>query len=142
MDENIQLLDFVSQNSQMGIISINELLTIIEDKDFEKQLQSQLDEYKIINSKAQEKLIARGYDEKSLTSFEKIRTYIMIDMQTIKDKSNSHIAEMLMIGSNMGVIKAIRDTHKCSKADKDILELMEILRKTEENNMEHLKNFL
>ena len=142
MDENIKLLDFISQNSQMGIVSINELLTIVEDDDFKSQLKSQLVEYKKINCIVQEKLKARGYDENNLSSFAKIRTYIMIDMQTIKDKSNSHIAEMMMIGSNMGIIKAIRDIHVCTKADKDIIKLMEQLRKTEENNIEHLKNFL
>ena len=142
MDENIQLLDFISQNSQMGIVSINELLTIVEDNKFREQLNSQLEEYKKINCIAQKHLSSRGYDEKQLSSFSKIRTYIMIDMQTIKDKSNSHIAEMMMIGSNMGIIKAIRDTHRCKNADKEILELMNNLCKTEENNIEHLKNFL
>ena len=39
--------------------------------------------------------------KEELVLLKKIRTYLMINMQTLTDKSTSHIAEMMMIGSTM-----------------------------------------
>ena len=84
-----------------------------------------------------------GKDEKGLSAMEKIRTYLMINMQTITDKSASHIAEMVMIGSNMGIIDAIKNINKYKdKASSEVVALMQRLKEFEENNIERLKKFL
>ena len=46
----------------------------------------------------------------------------MINMQTLTDKSTSHIAEMMMIGSTMGIINAIRNIADYNHAKKDIIK--------------------
>ena len=66
----------------------------------------------------------------------------MIDMQTLTDKSSSHIAEMLMVGSVMGIIQALRNIRKYNDADKDVLDLMDRLLKFEERNITELKPFV
>lgn len=66
----------------------------------------------------------------------------MINMQTMTDNSASHIAEMLIIGSNMGIINAVKNMKKYSDAEPTILKLMERLLKFEENNVQQLKEFL
>jgi len=66
----------------------------------------------------------------------------MIDMQTLVDKSTSHIAEMLIIGSNMGVIDAIKNIRKYKLADPGIINLMEKLKAFEESNIILLKVYL
>ena len=88
-------------------------------------------------------LETNGFNEEGLSAFEKIRTYLMINFQTLNDDSTSHIAEMLMVGRNMGVIDAIKNIHKYQdKAEPDILELMEHLKKFEESNVERFKPYL
>lgn len=142
MNGNTELLNFIFQNSQMGVETINQLMGIIEDKEFKSHLNSQLSEYNEINNHARHMLTANGYDEKGLSAFEKIRTYLMINMQTLTDKSTNHIAEMMIIGSNMGIIDAIKRLKQYADAEKDILSLMEKLLKIEENNIKELKAFL
>lgn len=142
MNGNAELLNFIYQNSQMGVDTIKHLIDITEDDKFIKHLESQLKEYKEIHSYARKMLNENGYDEKGISALEKIRTYLMINMQTITDKSASHIAEMLIIGSNMGVINAIKNINKYMDAEKDILQLMKKLLKFEENNIQQLKEFL
>ena len=67
----------------------------------------------------------------------------MINMQTLTDKSPSHIAEMLIIGSNMGVIDAIKNIKKYEQeAEANIIKLMKKLLRFEENNIQQLKKFL
>lgn len=142
MNGNAELLNFIYQNSQMGVESLEKLISISEDSKFNKCLESQLNEYKLINNKAMKKLNENGYDEKGIGTFTKIQSYIMINLQTMMDKTPSHLAEMLIIGSNMGVIDAIKNIRKYSGAESSILNLMEDLKKFEENNIEVLKAFL
>ena len=66
----------------------------------------------------------------------------MINMQTLTDKTASHIAEMLIVGSNMGIISAIKNLKKYQNADSGIRKLMERLLKFEEDNVQELKEFL
>lgn len=142
MNKNAELLNFIYQNSQMGVDTINQLIDIVEDENFKKQLESQLNEYKEIHSAAKKSLNENGYDEKGIGTLEKIRTYLMINMQTLTDKTPSHISEMLIIGSNMGIINAVKNLKKYKDAESDILSLMKKLLKFEEDNVQQLKEFL
>lgn len=142
MNQNAELLNFVYQNSQMGIEALQKLVSINKDSEFNKCLQSQLNEYKLINSNAVKKLNENGYDEKGIGTLTKIQSYIMLNIQTMMDKSSSHIAEMLITGSTMGTIDAIKNIKKYKDAEPSILELMNDLKKFEENNIEQLKAFL
>lgn len=142
MNGNAELLNFIYQNAQMGTETIRQLADIVKDKEFITHLKTQYQEYKEIVEQARNLLNQNGYDEKGINAFEKLRTYLMINMQTLTDKSASHIAEMLIIGSNMGVINCVKNLKKYSNADKNIRDLMDRLLKSEENNIQQLKNFL
>lgn len=142
MNGNSELLNFIYQNSQMGVDTIEQLLDIATDNDFKEHLNAELEKYNRLNDDAKQLLNDNGYDEKGISAFEKIRTYLMINMQTMHDKTASHIAEMMIIGSNMGVVDAIKNLRKYSNAEKNIIQLMKELQKFEENNVESLKRFL
>jgi len=142
MNGNAELLNFIYQNSQMGVDTISQLMGIIKDGEFKKHLASELQEYQEIQTTARELLNKNGYDEKGISMLDKIKTYLMINMQTMRDKTPSHVAEMLIIGSNMGVIDAIKNIKKYQEAEQKIISLMERLLKFEENNIKKLKAFL
>ncbi|WP_054029141.1 hypothetical protein [Bacillus sp. FJAT-28004] len=142
MSGNAELLNFIYQNSQMGVDTIHQLIGIVEDENFKNHLQSQLNEYQEINTVAKSLLNKNGYDEKGISTFDKFKTYLMINMQTLTNKSSSHISEMLIIGSNMGVIDAVKNIKRYQQAEHEIVGLMEKLLRFEENNIQQLKNFL
>ncbi len=142
MKKDADLLNNIYQNSQMGVNTMKQLIEITEDDNFKKQLEEQYREYKEIRKLAEQKLNERGYDEKGINTFDKIKTYLMINFQTLTDKSTSHIAEMLMVGSMMGIINAVRNLKEHKDCDKDILDLMERLLKFEEHNIQKLKEYL
>jgi len=127
----------------MGIRTISQLLDIAEDKEFKNHLNSHLDGYREIHQEAKRLLNKNGYDEKGIGAFEKIRTYLMINLETLTNKTTSHIAEMLILGSNMGIIDAIRNIKKYQgEAEKDIIDLMKRLLDFEEKNIKALKMFI
>ncbi|MGO5137176.1 hypothetical protein ACTQ31_10600 [Clostridium butyricum] len=142
MNQNAELLNFIYQNSQMGIEALEKLVSITKDREFNTGLQSQLNEYKLINEKSKEILNKNGYDEKGIGTLTKLQSYIMINIQTLMNKTPSHISEMLITGSTMGVIDAIKNTKKYKDADPNILKLMDDLKIFEERNINQLKSFL
>lgn len=142
MTGNAELLNFVYQNSEMGVNTIGQIIELVKETEFKAQLNSQLAEYEKINLEAKAMLKKHGYEEKGINSYEKIRTYLMINIQTINDKSASHISEMLIIGSNMGIIDAIKNIKKYDGADPVIVNMMQRLLIFEEDNVKKLKEFL
>ena len=142
MDTNTELLNYIFQNSQMGIQTIGQLLEIVDDDSFKTQLESQSKEYRKINQEARNILTDLGCDEKGISQMDKFKAYIMINMQTLTDKSASHISEMLITGSTMGIIEATRKIKEYKNADENIVALMKSLLEFEEKNVESLKEYL
>lgn len=142
MNGNAEMLNYVYQNSEMGVDTIQQLLDIVEEEKFKKHLESEYEEYEKIHQEAKEMLNRNGYDEKEIGAFGKISAYLMINMKTMTDRSNTHIAEMMLKGSNMGIIEATKKLKEYADAEKDILALMQRLLKFEEKNVETLKTFL
>lgn len=108
MSGDAELLNFIYQNSQMGVDTIRQLIGVVEDKDLKEHLKTQFQGYEEFHQAAKELLNEHGYDEKGLGIVEKARTYFMINLQTMTDPSASHIASMLITGSSMGIVEAIQ----------------------------------
>ena len=143
MSADAEMLNFIYQNSQMGVETLNQLIPMIDNEAFKKRIEAQLKEYEQIHEEAKKLLNRHGYDEKGIGALEKIMAYLMIDMKTLMDKSSSHIAEMLIQGSNMGIIDAVKRINQYEKeAEKEVTALMKRLLKFEENNVKRLKEAL
>ncbi|WP_294547712.1 hypothetical protein [uncultured Pseudoflavonifractor sp.] len=142
MDSDRALLNYVYQNAEMGTRTIDKLLGIVEDKEFLRHLEAQKREYSAFEREAGNLLERDGRGAKGLNVLEKMSTYLMIDIQTLTDRSASHVAEMMMVGSNMGVINAVKNLKKYPDANRDTRALMERLLKAEEGNVQQLKKFL
>ena len=143
MSADAEMLNFIYHNSQMGVETLNQLIPMIDNEAFKKRIEAQLKEYEQIHEEAKKLLNRHGYDEKGIGALEKIMAYLMIDMKTLMDKSSSHIAEMLIQGSNMGIIDAVKRINQYEKeAEKEVTALMKRLLKFEENNVERLKEAL
>ena len=65
-----------------------------------------------------------------------------IQMNTINDKSNSHIADMLIQGTTMGIVKGRQLLNQNPDADKEIIQVLDNFVRMQENNVEKLKTFL
>ena len=140
--DNEELIDYVYQNAEMGVNSISKLMEITDDAEFMRQLDTQKNEYTAMKNDAEKLLREKGMTEDDLSAFDRARTYIMINMQTLKDKSTSHIAEMLMQGSTMGIVQALRKLRKYTQVDEQVQKLMKKLLEMEEHNFEQLKKYV
>lgn len=142
METNIELLNYIYQNAEMGKDSTEHLLKICEDNELKKVLQSQLSEYKKVFDIADNKIKSANKDPKELSSIAKLSTDIMLNLKTLKDKSSSHISEMMIQGSTMGIIDITKKLNEYNDASKDILDLGENLLKFQQEKIEEFKKFL
>ncbi len=142
MDGNEELLNYIHQNSEMGIGTIQHLLEITKDEKFKKTLDSQKKEYEEINIAATEKLKERNKAAKDISAFAKASSNVMIDWKTLADKSASHISQMMIQGSTMGIIEMTKKLKEYDNADSDIVELANKLLQFEQKNVEECKRYL
>ena len=142
MDQDLKLLEELGENAQMGIRTIDQLLTMVEDAPFREQLQRELTFYKDFWEDVRRQLLDRGADEQVFSRWEKMKTDVMLGMGTATDKSTSHIAEMLVLGSTRGVIQLERDLHAYPNAGQEVIRLERHLLAGEEDNILRLRTFL
>jgi hypothetical protein len=142
MDKNVEFLNYIHQNAEMGKDTINQLIGISEDEEYKKIMKSQLEEYKMIYNSTDEKLKQLNKEAKDINAFSKVSTYIMINLKTLANKSPSHISEMLIQGSTMGIIDLTKKLKEYAYADKEILALANKLLQLEENNVEEYKKYI
>lgn len=142
MDANAEFLNYIYQNAKMGTETIGQLLDIAEEKDFKEVLGSQYREYEAIEKEAERLLKERDKEEKDISLYQKVSAYIMINVKTLTNKSASHIAEMMIQGSTMGIIDIIKNSRKYQESEPSIRELGQRLLTLEENNVNECKKFI
>ena len=69
-------------------------------------------------------------------------SYLGINMEVIKDNSDSSIAQMLIEGLNMGKIEMEKKLDKYKNCDKKIIKLAKELYEFQGNSIEKLKEYL
>ena len=143
MKENeINALDELSKGSCMGIDAINFIMDKVTDSNLKEELERQCNEYKEIASKVEK--IYKDYSDSEpheTNIVNKAMTWYGIEMKTLTDESTSKIAELLMQGTNMGIIEGRRLLNRKDlepKVDKLISEYVNM----QEKAVEKLKNFL
>lgn len=139
---NVEIAKSVFKNSQMGIEAISTLVKIVKDDKMLEELYSELGEYKRINERAHDTLLGLGQQPESINPAIKASSDISVKMNTLIDKTSSHVAEMMMQGNMMGVIKCTKIIKAHPKASKECLALANDLLKHEESNITELKKFL
>ena len=143
MSKDLEMLSVIYQNAEMGKDTITHLIEITDSVDFRKRLEAQLIEYQGIFDRADQAIQQQKKTVEGIGSFAKISSYMMINFKTLADKSPSHIAEMMIQGSTMGIVdmtKKIKELQ--SEVSPEVLKLAEKLLKTEQSNVEEMKKFL
>ncbi len=142
-DKNeINVLDELNKGTCMGRDAIHFILSKVKDERLKEELAVQYDEYKKISDE-----ICRLYPEYNedkpheTTTMNKVMTWYGIEMKTLMDTSTSKIAELLLQGTNMGIIEG-RKLLNHKKTDEEVHRLVEKYVDMQENAVEKLKTFL
>jgi hypothetical protein len=72
----------------------------------------------------------------------KMMTWSGIQMKTMTDQSNSKISELLMQGTNMGIIEGRRLLNEHRKIEPDVEQILNDFVVMQEDSVETLKKYL
>jgi len=142
MSHDSELLNTTYQNAKMGTTGIGNIMGSVKDNNFKDVLQKQDKQYCDIAGEASQKLNTLGEKPKDINPMARIGAFISSETNTIIDSSASHIADMMIQGSTMGVTKLLTKCRECSAASPDTQSLAQRLVTTEQSNIEELKRFL
>ena len=142
MDNNIDVLDELNKGCSMGIEALDIVLKKVDNTEFHDFLVAFNDEY--IELSDEIKNIYQDYSSEELheiNSMEKLMTWYGIEKDTILDNSISKLADLLINGTNMGIIEG-RKILNNKKMDKKVKKICEKYIKVQEKYIEKLKAYL
>ena len=143
MKENINALDEINKGSCMGMDAIKDILDKVEDEKFRKVLDSQYEFYNKIKDEIEN--IYKKYnsddDPHETSIMNKVMTWSGVNMKTLTDHSNSKIAELLLQGTNMGIIEGRKILNR-KEMDSEVEKIVSEYVTAQEKYVEDLKKFL
>ncbi len=130
------------QNADMGIIGIESIEEKIESRNLSKVILNQKEEYQKIKNELIPLCKKYEVENKDLGTFVKINSDVMANMKTMMDHTDSHIAKMMMEGTNKGLIELEELINHYEGNDQKITEMIQKVIDIEHKNYEELKIYL
>ena len=130
------------QNVCIGMQSINDLLPSVKNQNLYDELKQEYNEFKKTQERLMEEAHIQQIELKDNNFFKKSRLWLSIKFSTLFNKDVRHVAEMMTIGTIMGlndVYKAHAD-NKC--VNKQLDNIADELEKLMEKNYSNLKTFI
>lgn len=141
-DKTNELLDAIYKNVRMATLAIDSIHDKFENKKLLELIKKQNAKYEEITHKCENIAGERKYELGDVNVMAKMMSTSSINVKTYFDNSISHIAEMMIKGTNMGVIDVVKKTGEFKNASPEVLNLARDLQKAEEEFIDSLKTFL
>ena len=140
----VEMLEKIYKNMKMGSDSMVNLMPSAKDDEFKSLMTAQLDGYEKFASQARQRLLEFGGEPKEENMMTKMWASVGMKMNTMMDSTTSHLAEMIVEGSTMGMtdtIKVLRD-YENTDVSETAMKLCKDIIKFEEKNIEIMKKHL
>ncbi len=145
MNENMELLNFVYENAEMGVHTLNILSDSLRKRNnkIKGLIEDELKEYNNFLKESEKLLKKNKIEPKKTNLMAKLSSKMGITMETMKDNSDPAIASMVIEGLTMGIVEMQTKIENYKKlVDKKILKLSIKFLKFQEEEIEKLKTFM
>lgn len=142
-NQNLNILDEVNKGATMGMDAITFVYDKVKDKEFGKVLDVEFNKYKDISRRVNE--LYSNYSDKEpheTNTMNKMMTWYGVQMKTITDDSTSKLSELLMQGTNMGIIEGRRLLNENVNIAQDVKSILNDFVTMQEDSVETLKKYL
>ena len=142
-NQNLNILDEVNKGATMGINAITYVFPKAKDADFKKVLNVERNKYEKISERVND--LYSNYSQKEpheTNTMEKMMTWYGIQMNTLKDDSTSKLSELLMQGTNMGIIEGRRLLNQNQNIEPNVKNILNDFVVMQEDSVETLKKYL
>ena len=141
-EENINALDEIHKGACMGKDAIHFVIEKVEDNELKEYLNEQYNNYQKTATAIEEIYPKYNDGEPHKTSaMNKMMTWYGIEMKTMTDKSDSKIAELLLQGTNMGIIEGRKILNK-KKINEEVNDIISKYIANQEDSVEFFKGYL
>ena len=138
-----EILAEIYRNCHLALESISDILPAIEDEELKAEILHQHEEYERISGKAACLARYKGLEVKEPGAVKKAMMWSSIKMSTLMDNTRSHIAEMMVQGTVMGITSMKTSLGELPENDdEEITALLKELISVEEEFEKKLKEFL
>ena len=142
-NNNLNILDEVNKGATMGMDAISFVSDKVSDTDFKKVLDTEYNKYKDISIRVND--LYSNYSDKEpheTNAMNKMMTWYGIQMKTMVDDTTSKLSELLMQGTNMGIIEGRRLLNQNQDASPDVKNILNDFVVMQEDSVETLKKYL
>ena len=141
-NNNLELLNKLYQNTSMGISALQTIIPKTKDATLKGELQAQLDNYNTQSENLRKQIYALNAKPKDIGTIAKTSADASIVMSTTFNNSTSHIAEMMIQGTNMGVIDINKTLNQMQVKDKSLISQAKDMLESEQKYIDKLKAYL
>lgn len=142
-NQNLNILDEVNKGATMGMDAISYVSEKVEDNDFKQVLDTEYNKYKDISNRVNN--LYDNYSSKEpheTNAMNKMMTWYGIQMKTMVDDTTSKLSELLMQGTNMGIIEGRRLLNQNQNIEPDVKNILNDFVVMQEDSVETLKKYL
>ena len=143
-NQNLNVLDEVNKGATMGMDAINFVLDKVEDSSFRKVLDGEYNKYRDISNRVND--VYSNYNTEKepheTNAMTKMMTWYGVQMKTMNDPSNSKLSELLIQGTNMGIIEGRKLLNNNENLPKEIDTILNDFVVMQEDSVETLKKYL
>lgn len=142
-NQNLNILDEVNKGATMGMNAISYVNDKAEDYNFKKVLNTEYKKYEEISKRVNN--LYSNYTNKEpheTNPMTKMMTWYGIQMRTMTDDTTSKLSELLMQGTNMGIIEGRRLLNQNENASPDVKSILNDFVVMQEDSVETLKKYL
>ncbi len=142
-NQNLNILDEVNKGATMGMDAISFVSDKVSDSKFKGVLDTEYNKYKKISQRVND--LYANYSSKEpheTNTMNKMMTWYGIQMKTMADDSNSKLSELLMQGTNMGIIEGRRLMNQNTDIAPDVKNILNDFVVMQEDSIETLKKYL
>lgn len=143
-NNSLNVLDEVNKGATMGMDAITFISEKTKDADLKETLNIEYDKYKNISQRVND-IYSHYHTNKEpheTNAMNKMMTWYGVQMRTIKDDTPSKLSELLMQGTNMGIIEGRRLLNNNTRIDEDVKNVLNDFVVMQEDSIETLKKFL
>lgn len=140
--DDVELYRDIQKNARMGLKAINTLAGKVYDDNLSMQLSAQGIKYSEFYNKAADRLLNAKAESYKDNAIEDMMLVGGIHTNTLLDVSASHLADMVIQGSNKGITGMWKSLNQHENASRHSVELAKELVDFEEKNIEALKKYL
>lgn len=139
---NTELINALYQNTDMGINAIRKLYPKIQNQNLKNEVKNQLSNYKQQHNKYINLMKSDKISIKKIPLMIRAMTSTGIAFNCAKNDSSEHIAEMLIQGTNMGIIKINQAMNRTSNSNTRFVDEAKTMLKKEQQYIDNLKKYL